>query len=106
MTDFKWSQAEKKVARRAFEAALAKECAALVSKFKETAATVQNTDDLWAIHDELARQRRTLDEKYDYRYSQLIVVFSRLLAERWIEDRDLAGLNEEKLRAIRYLTSL
>lgn len=106
MGDFKWSDAEKKVARRAFDAALQREYAALLEKLKGWAANAENPEDIWAIHDYLAEQRKTIDGKYDYRYSQLIIVFGRLLREKWIGDKDLEGLGEEKLQAIRRIASL
>ena len=105
MRDFKWSEAEKKVARRAFDAAFKNECVALMKRLKGLTAKAEKPDDIWAIHDFLTEQRKTIDGKYDYRYSQLIVVFGRLLRERWIDDKDLEGLNEEKLNAIRLIAS-
>lgn len=105
MIDLKWSEAEKKIARRAFDAAVKNECAAVMQKFKGLAAKAENPEDIWAIHDYLAEQRRSIDRKYDYRYSQLIVLFGRLLRENWIEDKDLEGLREEKLDAIRHIAS-
>ncbi|MCX5819420.1 MAG: hypothetical protein NT047_05865 [Deltaproteobacteria bacterium] len=105
MINFKWSEAEKKVARRAFDAALKRECAAVMEKLKGLAAKAERPDDIWAIHDYLTAQRKTVDGKYDYRYSQLIFVFVRLLRENWIEDKDLDGLGEEKLQSISYIAS-
>lgn len=103
--DFKWSDAEKKIARRAFDKALEKECASIMAHFKAMAAKAENPEDLWAVHDYLGQQRRAIDEKYDFRYSQLILVFSRLLREKWLEASDLQGLSEEKLQAIQYIVS-
>jgi hypothetical protein len=73
---------------------------------KRKSQGAENTDDVWAIHDYLFEQRKTIGEKYDYRYSQLIFVFGRLLREKWIDDRDLEGLNEEKRQAIHHIASL
>ena len=106
MKDFKWSDAEKKVARRAFDSALKRECAAIMQNLKGLSIKAENTDDVWAIHDYLTEQRKIIDEKYDYRYSQLIFVFGRLLREAWIDDKDLEGLNEEKRQAIHHIASL
>jgi Asp-tRNA(Asn)/Glu-tRNA(Gln) amidotransferase B subunit len=102
---FKWSDSEKKVARRAFDKALEKEYASIMAKFKDMAAKVEKPEDLWAVHNYLTKQQRALDEKYDYRYSELILVFARLLSEKWIDEKDLNGLNPEKLQAIRNLLS-
>jgi hypothetical protein len=49
----------------------------------------------------LTERRREIERKYDYRYSQLDLVFGRLLRERWIDEEDLRGLGEDKLEAIR-----
>lgn len=105
MMNSKWSDSEKKVARRAFDKAQEKECASIMAKLKDLAAKAVKPEDLWAVHDYLTEQRRSIDEKYDYRYSQLILVFSRLLREKWIEENDLQGLSDEKLQAIRYIVS-
>ena len=103
--NFKWSDSEKKVARRAFDKALEKECASIMATFKDMAAKVEKPEDLWAVHDYLTKQQRAIDEKYDYRYSQLIFVFARLLGDKWINEKDLLGLNAEKLQAIQNIVS-
>jgi hypothetical protein len=46
-------------------------------------------------------RRRKLNDKYDYRYSQLIWVFARLIREGRIREERLAGVSEEKLSYIR-----
>ena len=79
MTDFKWSDAEKKAARLAFDAALNRENAEILRKLKYLSAKALHPEDVWAIHDYLSEQRKIIDEKYDYRYSQLIMVFGTLL---------------------------
>jgi len=76
-----------------------------MKRLKRLATKAESPDDIWAIHDYLTEQRRTIDGKYDYRYSQLIVVFGRLLRESWIDDKDLEGLSEEKLNAIHRIAS-
>lgn len=105
MMDFKWSATEKKAAKRAFDKALEKECASIMATLKDLAAKAEKPEDMWAVNDYLTRQRRAIDEKYDYRYSQLVFVFARLLRENWIEETDLQGLGEEKLQAIQYMVS-
>ena len=101
--EMKWSKTEKETARRAFERAYLKECAAIAAKIREMAATASEPEDLWRIHDLLTKERRQTDEKYDYRYSVLLFVFVRLLNEGWIAEADLQGLADDKLEAIRYL---
>lgn len=106
MLNEKWTDKEKKIARRAFDAALEREKAATFAAFKQKATSAHSFDDLWAIHQFLEHTYRAIDSKYDYRYSQLIFVFARLLRERRITESELAGLSEEKLGAIRLLLSL
>ncbi len=101
MSDFKWSDSEKKIARRAYDKALASELASVLKQLKALSAKADKPEDIWTIHEYLGKQQRQIGEKYDYRYSQLIFVFGLLLREKWIEEQDLTGLNEEKLAAIR-----
>ena len=75
MYDAKWSESEKKVARRAFEAAFAAEVAKVVAEFKQQAAAAETLDDLSEIEKRLRKTRVEIDRKYDYRYSQLIFIF-------------------------------
>lgn len=103
MIDFQWSASERKIAKRAFDAALQRELAALLKRLKGRAARAESPEDIWAIRDYLTEQRRSIDQRYDYRYSQLIFVFGRLVKERWLEEKDIEGLGEEKLQAIRHI---
>lgn len=103
MLNEKWTDKEKKIARRAFDAALERELAATLAAFQKKAAGAHSFDDLWDIHDYLEKTQRALDSKYDYRYSQLVFVFAQLLRDRRITEAELAGLSEEKLGAIRLL---
>ena len=83
----KWSAGEKKIARRAFDAALAKEFAELNEQLKTMAATLATPAETWDMHHFLSGRLRDIERKYDYRYSQLILVFARLLRESWIEKK-------------------
>jgi Photoprotection regulator fluorescence recovery protein len=106
MLDFKWSDSEKKIAKRAFDAALSRELASLLANTKSSALHATTPDDIWALHDLLSEKRKEIDHKYDYRYSQLIYVFARLLREKWIMESDLEGLREDKLMAILQLAEI
>ena len=72
-----WSNSEKKVARRAFDAALDAALAGAMAEFKRRAAAVKTLDEMWAMEDYLRRQRRQIDETFDYRYLQLLFVFAQ-----------------------------
>ena len=106
MMDFKWSAAEKKIARRAYDRALDRECAAVLVELRRRVAAADPRNDLWSIHDYLTERREDVDRKYDYRYSQLVMVFGTLLRQGWLDERDIVGLAEDKLQAIRMVASL
>ena len=101
----KWSPSEKKIARSAFDAAQQREFAALISTTKEMAAQLATSADTWDMHHFLSRQLRDIERKYDYRYSQLILVFACLLREKWLAESDLEGLSADKINAIRHIAT-
>lgn len=83
MNDFKWSKTEKKIARAAFEKAYQRECSDLIEQIRTKAETITGPDNMWHFHDFLTEKREKIDEKYDYRYSVLIIVFARLINTRY-----------------------
>ena len=106
MHDLKWTEREKKIARRVFEAALQQELSEVMAEFKEKAVRVEKPDDMWAVEGWLAQQRRDIDTKYDFRYSQLVIVFGKLLRESRITEQQLEGLGEDKLSYIERIATL
>jgi hypothetical protein len=106
MRELKWSEAEKKLSRRAFEAALQAELAEVLQDFKARAAAAQTPEDMWPAEHILNQRRRELDAKYDYRYSQLIAVFGRLIREGRLTEAQLQGLSEDKFEFIRRIATL
>ena len=101
----KWSPREKKIARTAFDAAQQREFAALISRTKEMSSQLATSADTWDMHHFLSRQLRDIERKYDYRYSQLILVFGCLLREKWLDEKDLEGLASDKIDAIRHIAT-
>lgn len=100
MHDRKWTSSEKKLARAVFESALQKELAEIISEFKRNAAAVSEPDDLWSLLKRTDRKREEINQKYDFRYSQLLYVFGVLLREQRITEEELHGFGEEKLAMI------
>ena len=96
-----WSAAEKKIARCAFEAALEKALAAALADFKARAAAVLTPMEMWTIGEDLQRQRREIDQRFDYRYSQLTHVFAELIHLGLLDEAALAGLAEAKRADVR-----
>jgi len=76
----------------------------VIREAKQKAGQIKEPADLWDLEHYLTQRRKEIDRKYDYRYSQLDLVFGRLLREKWINEDDLRGLGEGKLRAIRSST--
>jgi hypothetical protein len=105
MRQLKWTEAEKKLSRRAFEVALQAELADVLQDFKARAAAVQTSEDMWPIEHFLNQRRRELDARYDYRYSQLISVFGRLIREGRLTEAHLEGLSQDKLEFIQRIAS-
>ena len=101
-----WSPAEKRIARRVFDAALERELAQVMAEFKRRAAAATLPQDMWAVEEYLAQAGRDIDTKYDYRYSVLEFVFARLLREGRIEDSELDGLSNDRLERIRRIAAL
>jgi hypothetical protein len=99
--DIKWSGSEKKIARRAFEAALDAALERVMSEFKARAVAVATPSDMWDIENYLRQQRRSIDDLFDYRYSQLCFVLAQLIILGHLDERQLAGLSGEKLDIIR-----
>ncbi len=103
MDSLRWSDGEKKIARRAFDKALHQELDKVTLRVKEMARTIQEASDLWKIEHYLTRSRKEIDSLFDYRYSQLPLVFGLLVRKGLLRFEDLEGLAEEKLAYVRFM---
>ena len=103
--EFQWSKEEKRVARKAFDAAFTKECRAIRARVQQMLKDEGDIRQIWRIHDYLSEQRRDTDRKYIYRYSRLLRVFATLLTEGWLDESDLNGLSTDKITKVRELAS-
>lgn len=106
VSNIEWSKAEEQVAQAAFGLAYEREVQALMEEVRQKAATVIAIDEIWHLHDFLSAKRHDLDGKYDYRYSELIFVFSRLVKEGWLDVHELDGLAPDKLTKITLLAQM
>lgn len=106
MYDWKWSDAEKKVARRVYDKARLAELDETLADFKTRAAALTAVDDMWPLEEHLRNRRRELEEKYDYRYSRLPWLFARLIREGRVKPSELADLSEEKRSEIQRVAML
>ncbi|CDX11591.1 conserved hypothetical protein [Mesorhizobium plurifarium] len=98
----RWSPSEKKIARRAFDAALEMALGKTMAELKSKTGAMTAPSDLWEIEDYLRQQRRKIDQLFDYRYSQLIVVFGALIQEGYLDESQLSGLSDDKRAEIRH----
>ena len=98
--DLKWSPSEKKIARAAFDAALEVALGKTLAEFKKKASDAATFSDMWEIEDHLRQQRRNLEQMFDYRYSQLIVVFGSLIRDGYLDEKLLVGLSQDKREEI------
>jgi hypothetical protein len=106
MFDFKWSHAEKVIARQAFDLALRNELQATIREAKDRAAKISEPIELWELEDWLAERRQDINRSYDYRYSVLPIVFGHLIRDGRLKKEDLKGLHPEKLEQITRSASL
>ena len=60
-------------------------------------------DDIWELNRFLNKLSCQMEEKYDYRYSMLTIVFARLMQEGWMFYSDLDGLGEDKIDQIKMI---
>jgi len=101
----KWTQSEKVIARRAFDRAYEKECMNILNKVKEMLSELKSPKEIWKIEDYLDEERTKVEGKYDYRYSVLIVLFGRLMRDGLIKESDIQGLEQEKIKRIKLISS-
>src|SRR5215471_16081739 len=91
-----WSKSEKAIAHKAFDAALERELQEVIQKKSRRPARSRKPPDLWDLEHYLTQRRKEIDRKYDHGYSQLDLVFGRLLREKWINEEDLRGLGRTR----------
>ena len=101
INDVKWSAEEKKIARKIFDKAYQTEVEEIKNTLIKKVQKIKDGNDIWEINDFLTNKRTSIDKKYDYRYSRLIIVFGILLSEKYLTVNDLNGLNEEKIEIIK-----
>ena len=98
-----WSRSEKAIARAAFDAALGRELHEVIQEVTHKASQIKQSSDLWDLEHYLTERRKQINRTYDYRYSQLTLVFGKLLCQSWLGEEELRGLGEDKLKSIRSL---
>src|SRR5258706_4436053 len=98
--DLTWSRSEKAIARKP-STRLKRELHEVIQEAKQMASRIQQPSDLRDLEDYLTERREQIDRTYDYRYSQLTLVFGKPLCETRLGEEELRGLREDKLKSIR-----
>jgi len=101
MENITWSPEEKKVARKIFDKAYHNEMEEVKKLLESKVQKIKSGKDIWEINDFLTERRISIDKKYDYRYSRLIIVLGILLSENYLTENDLNGFSEEKIEIIK-----
>lgn len=94
----RWTAAEKKVARRAFDQTLGRHLSAIIAEAKQRMASVTDPSEVEAY---LTESRKTVDRIYQFRYSDLLRVFSVLMRDEWLQEADLVGVQPDKIADIK-----
>jgi len=96
-----WTTVEKKAARKAFDKAFERHCAAVAAEAKRMLENSTAPADIWRVQEYLSENRQTVDRLYRYSYSGLLFIFSILMRDGWLTEPDLVGLQPEKITRIR-----
>ena len=94
----KWTKSQKVQARRLFDLALSREYDMLISTINSM--EIKTPDDVWELYEMLRKKRKEISNKYDYRYSQLILVFAQLVRGGYLSIEELEVIGEEKQKRI------
>jgi hypothetical protein len=106
LRDIPWSKTEKDIARKIFDTAYLREIDQIHSEVLNSITKYKEPKDIWKLHDYLTRKREEIDLKYDYRYSVLITLFSRLYKDGLIKFEELIGLSKDKIHKIKAIAEI
>ncbi len=101
-----WTTAEKKLARELFERAASNEEAELIADIKGRAAQLSDLDAVRGLQAHIGSAVREFQVKYDFRYSQLLFVFARLVREGRLSRSELNRLSDDKLALVDRMLTL
>lgn len=99
----KWTKSQKVQARRLFDLALSREYDMLISTINSM--EIKTPDNVWELYEMLRKKRKEINSKYDYRYSQLILVFAQLVRGGYLSIEELEVIGEEKQKRIENIVS-
>jgi len=97
-----WTKSEKLVAKRIFNLAKDRAYQNLINMVNSK--VINSQDQIWELRDLLNKQAKEFDNKFDYRYSQLLTLFMQYINEELITIEELIGLSDDKINIIRDIT--
>ena len=100
-SDLIWTRSEKRIARKAFDAALKRELDAVMQQARQMAGQIREPSELWDLEHYLTQSRKEINYKYDFRGSRLTHVLGKLVHEGRLQEEHLRGISADKLKAIR-----
>ena len=77
-----------------------------MDEVRQRAENLNLVADVWILMDFLLERHSEMKQKYIFKYTKLIPIFSRLITEGWLQLDDLEGLHEEKIYRIKRILEL
>ena len=65
------------------------------------AERIKGSDGLWELERHLTQRRKEINNKYEFKYSMVLLPLADLVREGRISLDELHGLSEDKLRCVR-----
>jgi hypothetical protein len=103
-SDAGWSEAERIVARCAFDRAQQRAIRSLVETVQVHASGLDSVESVWVLHDYLSTQRHAIEGRFDFRLEGLLIVFAGLVRDQLLSLDELQGLEATKLAKIAALS--
>ncbi len=103
-SDAGWSEAERIVARCAFDRAQQRAIRSLVETVQVHASGLDSVESVWVLHDYLSTQRHAMEGRFDFRLEGLLIVFAGLVRDQLLSLDELQGLEATKLAKIAALS--
>jgi len=94
-----WTKSEKHSASEIFELARKRDYEKLITKLKSH--SLDTSDDVWCMRDLLNEKAKEFDNKYYYRYSVLLDLFTTFVIEGLLDVEELNTLSVHKLNYIK-----
>lgn len=98
-----WSKKQKETARVLFDLAKQRDYDNLMQSVKDFC--LEEDGDIWKLKDFLNTKANEFDIKYDYRYSQLPLLFTNLEEEGLLYASELEALGADKFQQIKEISN-